>query len=280
MCTVTYLPTGSGDFVFTSNRDEAPGRSVSELSRDGRLILPRDQAGGSWIALEQSGCLACILNGAFVKHERHPPYRKSRGMVLIDFFSWSDTHDFWHNYDFTNIEPFTMITVKEGGLAEGRWDGERVHFQFLDHLAPHIWASATLYDEEMRKEREKWWSAFLLEHLETRDQRPDGALDLEKVPGSGLQKASIEADLSSSKLQKTGLEVEKTGEIEKHPPAEVLKFHLTAGSDNPFTALRMRRPEQGVETVSVTQIVREQGRYSMTHHDLLEGQTDQKYWAS
>ena len=113
MCTVTYLPTNDGDFIFTSNRDEDPRRAVGDLqhinSPEGKkLLLPKDRAGGSWIALSQTGRLACILNGAFTKHQRKLSYRKSRGLILIDFFDWPDALSFWQDYNLIKIEPFTL----------------------------------------------------------------------------------------------------------------------------------------------------------------------------
>ncbi|MBK9018424.1 MAG: NRDE family protein [Saprospiraceae bacterium] len=38
------------------------------------LIFPRDTAaGGTWIAASDTNRVACLLNGAFVKHKHQPP---------------------------------------------------------------------------------------------------------------------------------------------------------------------------------------------------------------
>ncbi|HAD11338.1 MAG TPA: hypothetical protein DCF33_02760, partial [Saprospirales bacterium] len=111
MCTVTYLPLSNG-FILTHNRDEAPARSPKSIVREGSpaILFPRDtHAGGTWIACSQSGRTACLLNGAFVLHRRQPPYRRSRGLLLLDFFDWKNADDFFAEYDLHNIEPFTFL---------------------------------------------------------------------------------------------------------------------------------------------------------------------------
>ena len=91
MCTVTFIPLKNNRFVLTSNRDESPQRSpetISSLRKEGQeIIFPKDKgAGGSWIAASSQDRLVCLLNGAFDCHQRTPPYRKSRGQMVLDFF--------------------------------------------------------------------------------------------------------------------------------------------------------------------------------------------------
>ncbi|MEL6275087.1 MAG: NRDE family protein, partial [Bacteroidota bacterium] len=168
MCTVTYLPYGTG-FILTSNRDEAPHRSpkvLSELAgpRGQRLYLPRDTSGGSWIVASSSGRVACLLNGAYERHNRHPPYRRSRGLVVLDAFAYETLTAFWDNYDFVNIEPFTLLLIDQGLFLEGRWDGQRVWLTQVEAAQPQLWASATLYDANRRAERKQWFRDWLADH--------------------------------------------------------------------------------------------------------------------
>ncbi|MEL6392325.1 MAG: NRDE family protein [Bacteroidota bacterium] len=248
MCTVTYLPINEGDFIFTSNRDEDPRRAVGDLQHTNspggeKLLLPKDQAGGSWIAVSESGRLACILNGAFTRHKRKPPYRKSRGLILLDFFDWTDPLAFWRDFDLRDIEPFTLLAWQAGLLVEGKWDGKQAHTQVLDHQAPYVWASATLYTEKMRQQREEWWQAFL-------------------------------------QNSKNGQQVDELAEKDSliAQSRQVQKFHLTTGSEDPHTALQMRRPEQGVATVSMTQIIGQKSGFDMAHYDLTRQTLDRKNW--
>lgn len=162
MCTVTYISTGENEFIFTSNRDEAPKRSaigIVEKDIDGKKILfPQDPlANGTWISISNQNQLVCILNGAFVKHKHRPPYRLSRGIMALDFFSYSNATDFFEKFNFKGIEPFTMIIFDDGKLFEFRWDEKEKHVIQLDISKKYIWSSCTLYTEEWQEKRRIWF---------------------------------------------------------------------------------------------------------------------------
>ena len=68
MCTATWMAT-EGRFRLYFNRDElrsrGPARPPERLEREGTAILaPIDgDRGGSWIAANEHGLVACLLNG-------------------------------------------------------------------------------------------------------------------------------------------------------------------------------------------------------------------------
>lgn len=164
MCTVSYVPAEDG-FVLTSNRDETPTRSAEPPRPhpvgDQVLLFPREPLkGGTWIAASRSR-VVCLLNGAFIKHSHRPPYRISRGIMLLDSFGYSDDYAFAGRYDFGGIEPFTLVWVADQWLSEIRWDGKALHHTPLSAFEPHIWASATLYPPEIQTLRRTWFSDFV-----------------------------------------------------------------------------------------------------------------------
>lgn len=167
MCTVTFIPQPDGNFILTSNRDENAARSPRHLTRIEQcgvtLVFPRDTvAGGTWIAAADDGRVVCLLNGAFEKHKHNPPYRHSRGTMVLDFFSFPSAPEFFEKYDFTGLEPFTFIIVdQEGRLFELRWDGRKTHEKQLDHKGFYIWSSSTLYPKQIREQREGWFLEWL-----------------------------------------------------------------------------------------------------------------------
>ncbi len=166
MCTVTYIPQSDQNFILTSNRDEAPQRSpqqLTTLSQHGvELIFPKDAgAGGTWIAAANDGRVACLLNGAFEKHKHEPPYRRSRGIMVLDYFSYQSTSDFCERYDFEGMEPFTFVLVGKNELHELRWDEKKVHLKALNTKGRYIWSSSTLYTTEVRLRREAWFKEWL-----------------------------------------------------------------------------------------------------------------------
>jgi uncharacterized protein with NRDE domain len=166
MCTVTYIPLGSRKFI-TSNRDEKTFRKKAlppqfYLHEGVRLIYPKDgDAGGSWIAMNENGNIAVLLNGGFEKHVSKPPYRKSRGLVFLDTIKDASPVNHFLDTDLSEIEPFTIIILEENKLFECRWTGEDKSCKELDPYTLHIWSSATLYNQEVRKKREQWFVEWL-----------------------------------------------------------------------------------------------------------------------
>lgn len=162
MCTVTYIPTSKGVYL-TSNRDENINRVSASppraYDREGlELIFPRDEkAGGSWIVLKPNGDAAVLLNGAFNDHQRLAHYRKSRGVILLDLFSYSSPVRAFTSEDLNGIEPFTLILFINRRLWECRWDGSNKHALQLNHTQPYIWSSSTLYNPGAVKLRRQWF---------------------------------------------------------------------------------------------------------------------------
>lgn len=187
MCTVTYLPLEDEGFIITSNRDEAPGRptlppEVYDINGQ-QLLFPKDAFfGGTWICCNGEGRVACLLNGAFTLHVRKLPYRKSRGQVVLESFQFEDLNMMVVDYDFDNIEPFTLVHRTKTLLEEIRWDGDEVHYAQLDINQPHLWASATLYTQEYIKRRHEWFNVWLQNHD---TYRAEEILDFHITGGEG-----------------------------------------------------------------------------------------------
>lgn len=187
MCTVTYIPTGNDNFIFTSNRDEAPKRSavgISKMTLGKKIItFPKDaKANGTWIAISDSNQLVCVLNGAFVKHKHLPPYRLSRGIMALDFFSCASAEDFFNQYNLEGIEPFTLVIFDNGRLFELRWDEQEKHVKELATTENHLWASCTLYNEEWQRKRKKWFQDWQNKYAEPNQE---AVLDFHKNAGEG-----------------------------------------------------------------------------------------------
>ncbi len=181
MCTVSFVPISSQQFILTSNRDETRQRGLASAPdyfhyKGTNILCPRDPlANGTWIAASENGRLTCLLNGAFEKHKRRETYRKSRGIVVLDSVTYPAASDFVADYDFRDIEPFTMICISKPEsplLQEIRWDGDRYYCRSLDHTRHHLWSSVTLYDKETAAAKEL---AFRI-HFEHRKETSAAAL--------------------------------------------------------------------------------------------------------
>jgi uncharacterized protein with NRDE domain len=171
MCTVSFIYKGDNDFVLTSNRDEAIGRKTiaPKLYEEANTVMvyPKDTvAGGTWIGASGQNRLLCLLNGAFVKHKRKTPYEKSRGILVKDLLCVANIEQEIRDYVFDKIEPFTLLIIDWNSnlkLIELIWDGVNVLITHLP-LKPRIWSSSTLYNQEMKSLREKWFSEYLVQN--------------------------------------------------------------------------------------------------------------------
>lgn len=97
MCTVTVL-TQPGGFLLATNRDESPRRGPAlppePLRLAGRRVLfPRDSdAGGTWVAVDETGHALCLLNGDRRPAAPPPDEPVSRGQLVLDLLERPD-HD-------------------------------------------------------------------------------------------------------------------------------------------------------------------------------------------
>lgn len=166
MCTVSFV-SANGKTIISSNRDEAVQRPNAieprnYLINNKNVIFPKDpKAGGTWFAVDDKGTVLVLLNGANEKHHHRPPYRKSRGLIVLDMISSLSPIVFWHEIDLVDIEPFTIVLFEKGVLFQLRWDGDIKETAQLDVTKNHVWSSATLYQKDIRENRSKWFYAFL-----------------------------------------------------------------------------------------------------------------------
>jgi len=156
MCTVSFV-SSNGKTIITSNRDEKVIRpSAIEpknyLINNKNIIFPKDaKAGGTWFAVDESGTILVLLNGANEKHIVKSSYRKSRGLIVLDIISNLSPKDFWHEINLDNIEPFTLVLFQDNELFQLRWNGIINECTTLDAKKNHIWSSVTLYSKEIRE---------------------------------------------------------------------------------------------------------------------------------
>ncbi|MDZ7846670.1 MAG: NRDE family protein [Owenweeksia sp.] len=166
MCTLSYFPTEHG-FTLTHNRDERMNRPTSknfqkQLIAGTEVYYPEDlEAHGSWIAFSKSGKAVCLMNGGEKDYNRQPPYRHSRGIVVLDIFKYPDMPGFYNDYNFTNLEPFTVLIREHHKLWKLSHDVDETTLKELDIGQMSIWSSTTLYSQEVRDKREAWFKRWL-----------------------------------------------------------------------------------------------------------------------
>ncbi|MBD3583673.1 NRDE family protein [Flavobacterium selenitireducens] len=165
MCTVTFVASADKK-ILTSNRDEQTSRPSLEPAtyevNGKKLLFPKDpRAGGTWFATDEHANVLILLNGAFQAHEHRPPYRLSRGLIVLDLLSSGSAMARWEAIDLDEIEPFTIVLFEQETLCELRWDGTSKFRKDLDVNGRYIWSSSTLYPKEIRERRQDWFADFL-----------------------------------------------------------------------------------------------------------------------
>jgi len=172
MCTLTFFPLAKGQFILTTNRDEQPERKTlppMEYNHDGTtLIYPKDEkAGGTWIGANTNGRVASLMNGGKVPHVRKNSYRLSRGVVMKELLQTADVTIFFEQFNFTDIEPFTIILIDPQNQSttnfevyELIWDEKKLHISTLP-WKPQIWSSTPLYTREVHQNRVLWFKKFI-----------------------------------------------------------------------------------------------------------------------
>ncbi|CAM4092443.1 NRDE family protein [Flavobacterium sinopsychrotolerans] len=176
MCTVSFVATND-KIIITSNRDEKtvrpsaiPPRSYTVNGKN--LIFPKDpKAGGTWFVANADGVILVLLNGADEKHEVQLPYRKSRGLIVLEMISSISPKDFWTEIDLENIEPFTLVLFQNNALFQLRWNGKEKKTITLDIHQNHIWSSSTLYSSSIREKRANWFHTFMNQNPEITESK-------------------------------------------------------------------------------------------------------------
>jgi uncharacterized protein with NRDE domain len=210
MCTFTFVPTDSYGLILTSSRDEVNSRPTalpSAYKNDKQTCFyPKDLvAGGTWLAVSDQGRVVCLLNGAFNTHVHTPPYTRSRGLIPLEALAAETVEGYWDKVDLNGVEPFTLIAVQQleeqYTLQEMRWDGSTKYTLKLDETQTHIWSSATLYNENQRKQRSTWfqewientenWTPQQMYKFHNSKHGEDGRFDLVMQRQNGLETTSL-----------------------------------------------------------------------------------------
>lgn len=216
MCTVTFLPLIHNGFIITSNRDERKSRPTlspqQHLHKNTAVYFPKDEeAGGTWFAVSKE-YTAVLLNGAEKSHLRTPPYRMSRGLVMLDFFEFNSPAGFSENYSFHNIEPFTLVLVQHTNslLFQLRWDGKQTTLTEIDNTSPQIWSSSTLYSDAIQERRKNWFTQWVQQGNE---YTVDAILQFHRFGGEGdtandlvMNRNGVVETVSITSFEKSGTE--------------------------------------------------------------------------
>lgn len=172
MCTVIYLPTKNG-YILSSTRDESIHRPKAippciYTHNKTNFYCPIDPFGkGTWWAVNEYGTNIILLNGGFKNHIKKSNYTKSRGIIVRTLITKKNTLVSLKKINLENIEPFTLIIKTINKFIHFIWDGNEKHIIELDKTMPHLWSSATLYPNSIKKIREKYFQQWIIKNPST-----------------------------------------------------------------------------------------------------------------
>ena len=238
MCTVSYLPLGSGRngkqggrYILTSNRDEAPHRNAIEFrhheAEGVSLYFPVDPyAGGTWFCISTNHRAACLLNGAHHPFAPGSQYTQSRGIALLELMQCETVEAFIGQYDLSFTAPFTIVMAESDNLHELIWDGTKAEWTMLDPEVPAFWSSVTLYPQDVRSWRKQLFDKWVTEHPVFEQK-------------------------------------------------QIMDFHRYGSGDDIWNGFVMNRDEQ-VKTLSISSVMKHDTYFSIVHADLTSGHKHQE----
>ena len=239
MCTVSFLPIKDG-FVLTSNRDERQNRARAAipqvLNRHGmQVCAPIDPEGnGTWLAAGENGQVLCLLNGGRKGENATTTGKRSRGLLLNEYWRNPEPIDFHRSIDFSDYQAFTLILAAQNSLFVVSWNGREPLFQQLNPAEAWIWSSSTLYPSEIQQQRESWFQEWLTStpnpgdwesvwnfHLLTKTDDPEYGLRIRRPDGK--QTVSI----SSVRVGNEALQMRYL-DLLQHPEfqSETVRLHM------------------------------------------------------
>lgn len=153
MCILSIFSKPNGDFILTQNRDESIYRPTSpnvetREFHGQKVTSPIDlNSGGTWIYYTEK-YVVCVLNGGYENHSHLPPYRMSRGLVILELLKFSSVEEFIAQIDLNEIEPFTMVMInlKSNQKHILVWNGKDKFIENLSNENLIVCSSSTLYD--------------------------------------------------------------------------------------------------------------------------------------
>ena len=206
MCIVSIYSEPSGDFILTQNRDESVLRPSTETIETRevygeKFTGPVDLvSNGTWIYYSQQ-YVCCILNGAYKKHSHRPPYRKSRGLVILDLLQFKSIQSFIDTIDLEGIEPFSMIMIDRNSREKKIlvWDEIQKHTEDLSGESLIVRSSTPLYTEEEKATHKKAFQNLLEKTPKSIFQLQDQIKMLENNKFPTVQSTSITQIITAGK---------------------------------------------------------------------------------
>ncbi|MFV0304485.1 MAG: NRDE family protein [Moheibacter sp.] len=164
MCIVSIYSHSDNEIILTQNRDESILRPTAENIQTKQIheklyTGPVDLvSGGTWM-YHSEDYLVCLLNGGYQKHKHQPPYRMSRGILVLELLRYRFIDKFTKEVKLHGIEPFTMIMISRKSNEKKIlvWDGNQKSIEDVSEQNLVVRSSSTLYSDEEKTHHKKYF---------------------------------------------------------------------------------------------------------------------------
>lgn len=167
MCTVTWRRERDTYEVFF-NRDERRNRAPArppEVRASGpiRYVAPLDpQGGGTWLAANEHGVTAGLLNYYEREAVATPARPLSRGLLIPDLMAYASARELSAQASARadgRFAPFLLLAFAADGAWQVRWDGDRVESRALGDDDRPVSTSSFDTARVLERRRARWREA-------------------------------------------------------------------------------------------------------------------------
>ena len=171
MCTIT-AGLKRETLVVTMNRDEqrTRGKEISpqiNTHLGQRFFAPLDsEQGGTWIGINMSGDIACLMNYYSSNSMIEPKQAQSRGSLIPKVLTCSDPKKLLENLPLEeSFNGFTLLYFKDQDIKEFTWTGEELicqNYNLKNEKGGWILFTSSSFEEELVKQkREKYFEQWV-----------------------------------------------------------------------------------------------------------------------
>lgn len=163
MCTLT-VKWGDDHLLVTMNRDEKKDRAPEVPPHKWNspdIIAPQDSKGlGTWAAINQSGQIACLLNG-YQEQDFKKSGLKSRGEIIPAILASENPYVAAENIEASQYASFDLFVIDGTDLKHYCWNGKDYSQRNIDPQEWFFFTSSSWNSKEVKQTRrnayEDWY---------------------------------------------------------------------------------------------------------------------------
>ncbi len=163
MCTLTYYNT-EDNLVITMNRDEKRARSESPPQLKNNLLMPIDDpSAGTWLAANQYGVVAALLN----RYDDHNPQAdSSRGAIIPQILTdnnFAQAKAALEQLNYHKYRPYSLLLLSPAEKLRYDWNGQKLESVDLTKEENYFLSSSSWRATEVLKWRAEQYQDFCQE---------------------------------------------------------------------------------------------------------------------